>query len=153
MPTTDDTSVPDGGFSATVPTVNFHRRPHMPTVSFVQQEWSALDRDRPALVFPGHRSKRLLAYEAEIRIEATDKDVEKVWFTDRAYTEGGAVTKTALGDSMREWGWARVLRIAVTPHLGMGHPVHRRPDGTEYEVVGTPDEHIVRIASLPAPPD
>ena len=42
-------------------------------------------------------------------------------------------------------GWVRVVRAAIAPALGIGHPTYKTLDGREFEVLGIGDEHVVPV--------
>jgi len=82
-----------------------------------------------------------------VTFEVLEDGREKVSFTERGYTIGEPVSHSEqLGDELRRHGWMHVTRIPVAPNFDLGYPVVDLPAAAaSYEVVGVPDEHVVKV--------
>jgi hypothetical protein len=70
----------------------------------------------------------------------------RVNLTERAYTIGEDVRPIVADYKGEAPGWVKVTRVPVAPNLGLGYPTIVRPgDNAEYEVVGVPDVHVIRV--------
>jgi hypothetical protein len=81
--------------------------------------------------------------DATLTLEPGEPGEEIVRLTKHAYSRGRSISGTAFQQALERVGWVQVTRVPVAPHLGLGLPSYRRPDGVEYELVGPPNTHII----------
>ncbi len=82
--------------------------------------------------------------ERGVSIEELEEGLTLVRFTDNLFSVGVASQYKGIVDSIEDVGWVHIKRVPVAPKFDLGFPVFRS-DGIEYEVVGVPDEHMVRL--------
>ena len=56
-------------------------------------------------------------------------------------------SEDAHAGSLPEDAWVRVIRVPVAPPSGAGLPEIATAEGVTYEVVGTPDEHVLPMTA------
>jgi hypothetical protein len=82
--------------------------------------------------------------DSRIQIGLVHDSVQKVCFTEWAYSEGRPLGPE-LEDRLAQERCATVRRIPVGPFLGRGFPAFSRLDGARYEVLGPGDDHLVPV--------
>jgi hypothetical protein len=80
---------------------------------------------------------------AEIVVLPHSDEEEEVRIGEHGVSIGPAISTGPLGDSIRERGWVRVMRIPIAPALGLGHPTYDVTPARRYEVVGPLDDHWI----------